>query len=62
MLAITFNGTDTTSLAITFNGTDAYKMPELLFPPTYMEEHISGIQESEFQQGKKIKNLMADYF
>ena len=49
-------------LAITFNGTDACKVPELLFQHIYIEEHISGIQESEFQEGKKIGNLMAGYF
>ena len=37
-------------------------MPELLFQSVYIEEHISGIQESEFQEGKKIGNLMAGYF
>ena len=40
-------------LAITFNGTDACKVPELLFQPIYIEEHISGIQKSEFQEGEK---------
>ena len=44
--------------AITFNGTDVYIMSQ----PIYIEEHISGIQESEFQDGKKIGNLMAGYF
>ena len=65
LLAITFNGTDAVRLAITFirtdsvrlainfNGTDACKVAELLFQPVYIEEHISGIQESE---------LMAGYF
>ena len=52
---------DAVRLAITFNGTDACKVPELLFQPVYIEEHIS-IQESEFQEGKKIGNLMAGYF
>ena len=42
--------------------TDACKVPELLFQHIYIEEHISGIQESEFQEGKKIGNLMAGYF
>ena len=62
LLAITFNGTDAVRLAITFKGTDASKVPELLFQPVYIEEHISGIQESEFQEGTKIGNLMAGYF
>ena len=62
LLAITFNGTDAVRLAITFKGTDACKVPELLFQPVYIEEHISGIQESEFQEGTKIGNLMAGYF
>ena len=61
MLAITFNGTNAVRLEITSNGTDACKVPELLFQPVYIE-HISGIQESEFQEGKKIGNLMAGYF
>ena len=38
------------------------KVPELLFQHIYIEEHISGIQESEFQEGKKIGILMAGYF
>ena len=62
LLAITFNGTNASRLAITSNGTDACKVPELLFQPIYIKEHISGIQESEFQEGKNIGNLMADYF
>ena len=62
LLAITFTGTDAISLAITFNGTDACKVPEHLFQPIYIEENISGIQESEFQERKKIGNLMAGYF
>ena len=62
LLAITFNGTDAASLAITFNGTDVCKMPELLFQHIYTEKHISDIQESEFQEGEKIGNLMIDYF
>ena len=41
-------------LVITFNGTDACKMPELLFQPVYIEEHMSGIKESEFQEGRKL--------
>ena len=49
-------------LAITLNRTDACKVPELLFQHIYVVEHISGIQESEFQEGKKIGNLMAGYF
>ena len=49
-------------LAITFNGTDACKVPGLLFQPVYIEKYISGIQESEFQEGEKIGNLMAGYF
>ena len=43
LLAITFNGTDAVRLAITLNRTDACKVPELLFQPVYIEEHISGI-------------------
>ena len=39
-------------LAITFKGTDACKVPELLFQHIYIEDHISGIEESEFQEGK----------
>ena len=39
-------------LGITFNGSDACKVPELLFEPIHIEEHISGIQESEFQERK----------
>ena len=62
LLAITFNGTDAVRLRITFNGTDACKVPELLFQPIYIEEHISGIQEREFQEGEKIGNLKAGYF
>ena len=63
LLAITFNRMDAVRLATTFNGTDACKVPELLFQPIYIEEHISGIQESEFQERKKeIGNLMAGYF
>ena len=31
--------------------------------PTYLyRKNISGIQESEFQEGKKIRNLVAGYF
>ena len=61
LLAITFNGTDDANLAITSNGTDACNVPELLFQPIYTEEHISRIQKSEFQEGKKNGNLMADF-
>ena len=53
LLVITSNGTDAVRLAITFNGTDACKVAELLFQPVYIEEHISGIQESEFREGEK---------
>ena len=62
MLAITLNGTQAVRLAITFKGTDACKVPELLFQHIYIEEHILGIQESEFQEGKIIGNLIAGYF
>ena len=62
LLAITLNGTYAVRLALTFKGTDACKVPELLLQHIYIEEHISGIQESEFQEGKKIGNLMAGYF
>ena len=58
----TYTGTDAVRLAITFNGTDACKVPELLFQPVYIEEHISAVQENEFQERKKIGNLMAGYF
>ena len=54
LLAITLNGTHAVRLAITFKGMDACKMPELLFQHIYIEEHISRIQESEFQEGKKL--------
>ena len=37
-------------------------MPQLLFQHIYIEEYISGIQKSEFQEGKNIGNLMAGYF
>ena len=62
MLAITLNGTHAIKLAINFKETDACKVPELLFHHIYIEEHISGIQKSDFQEGKKIRNLMAGYF
>ena len=62
LLAITFNGTDAVRLAITFNRTDACKVPELLFQPFYIEEQISGIQKSEFQEGTNIGNLITGYF
>ena len=55
LLAITFYGINAVTLAITFDGTDACKVPELLFQPIYIEENISGIQESEFQEGKKLE-------
>ena len=45
---------DAVRLAINFNGTDACKVPELLFQPIYIEAHISDIQESQFQEGKKL--------
>ena len=54
LLAITLNGTHAVRLAITFKGTDACKVLELLFQHIYIEEHISGIQEREFQEGKKL--------
>ena len=54
LLAITFNGTDAVRLAITFKETNACKVSELLFQPVYIEEHTSRIQESEFQEGKKL--------
>ena len=57
LLAITFNGTDAVRLAITCNGTNACKVPELLFQLVYIEEHVTSIQESEFQEGKRIENL-----
>ena len=53
LLAITLNEMHAVRLAITFKGTDVCKVPELLFQHIYIEEHISGIQESEFQEGKK---------
>ena len=62
LLAITFTGTNAIRLAITFNGTDSCKVPEFLLQPIYIEEHISSIQESEFQERKRIGNSMADYF
>ena len=62
LLAITLNWLYAARLAITFKGMDECKVPKFMFLPIYIQEHISDIQESEFQKGKKIVNLMSDYF